>query len=139
MLTRILTACLLFAICFAHIGCSEDDDTCIPQTVSGFEKTDISYRVQIGAFSVAKDVAVDEYFDSLPANTEVEVEEITTAAAGEVRFRYYAGGSFAEHADATTYLDSITGGYADAFTVAFGTNNVRIGTVTDDMRTQLCL
>ncbi len=138
MLTRILAVCLLFAICFAHIGCSEDDE-CVPQTVSGFEKTDISYRVQIGAFSQEKDVTTDDFFTALPGNTEVEVEEIADAAPGEVKYRYYAGGEFADYTSATDYRDTIEENYDGSFVVAFGNDNTRIGDVTETMRTQLCL
>ena len=113
-------------------------DDCTPRIVKGFEKNDINYRLQIGAFSKEKNLEGDSFFDDIPDNTDVEIEKINGSTT--VKYRYYAGGAFKCHVEATKFLRKrIVPSYPDAFAVAFGIDNERLGKVTRAMKSQLCL
>ena len=135
-LTKFLFVLFVASICLVQMSCDTAED-CVAQTVGGFAVEDITYRVQVGAFSEPKDPNTDPFFENLPAGTTVESEEVTNDA-GDLITRYYAGGEQLTYQAALDYLDTIDEAYTDAFLVAFG-GLTRIGTVTDDMKASLCL
>ena len=133
--TFILLLVMTLSVAFVKAQVSDD---CMPRIVKGFEKNDINYRLQIGAFSKEKNLEGDSFFDGIPDNTDVEIEEINGSTT--VKYRYYAGGAFKCHVDATRFLRKrLTSSYPDAFAVAFGIDNERLGKVTRAMKSQLCL
>ena len=136
-LTKFLLVLFVTSLCLVQISCDSAED-CVTQEVSGFAASDISYRIQIGAFSEEKNVQTDPFFDALAAGTNVESESVTNAD-GDIITRYYAGGELATYQAALDYLDTIDEDYTDAFMVAFGSSTTRIGEVTDAMKASLCL
>ncbi len=135
---RLFTLFVLMSFCLVSTIQAQVGDDCKPRTVKGFEKNDINYRLQIGAFSKEKSLDGDPFFNGIPDETDVEIEQINSSS--KVKFRYYAGGAFKCYVDASKFLKrKLWGHYPDAFVVAFGTDNERLGKVTVAMQSQLCL
>ncbi|MEZ4887511.1 MAG: SPOR domain-containing protein [Chitinophagales bacterium] len=114
MLKNLLFAfCILF-VCSAQFGCKGSKKSVqTPILIGGFDKKDIYFKVQVGAFTTPKSED-DPFFEGV-AGMEVMMD---TSPNGLTR---YSTGEFNDYDEADALEQQLKAkGYAEAFVVAYG-------------------
>lgn len=115
MKTKIVIFLLLCTALF-QIGC----DDCTPVNIDGFSKNQLTYWVQIGAFSEAKPEG-DAFFD--PAiNAINNITFIEDIVDNGTLYRYSVG-IFGDINEADDMRDVLLDSYSDAFVAIYGETN----------------
>ncbi|MGB0838533.1 MAG: SPOR domain-containing protein [Chitinophagales bacterium] len=111
---------LLAATCMClQFSCKGTKKVQTPILIGGYEKKDVHFKVQIGAFSEEKTEASDFF-------TNIAGEEVRMDIGPNGLFRYSVG-YFKNYEEADNYEEDLKGrGYSEAFVVAYGDDDKRI-------------